>query len=31
VALQPSFDRLFPKLVKPTHNSFITALLRMVA
>ena len=31
VALQPNFDRLFPKPVKSTHNSFITALLRMVA
>ncbi len=31
VALDKDFDRVFPKPVIPTHNSFIQALLRMVA
>ena len=31
VALDQNFDRVFPKPAKPTQNSFITALLRMVA
>jgi len=31
VALDQDFDRVFPKPSKPTHNSFINALLRMVA
>lgn len=31
VALDQDFDRVFPKPVKSTHNSFINALLRMVA
>lgn len=31
VALEPSFDRVFPKPVKSMHNSFISALMRMVA
>ena len=30
-ALEPRFDRVFPKPVKTLHNSFISALLRMVA
>jgi hypothetical protein len=30
-ALDQSFDRVFPKPDKPTHNSFVRALLRMVA
>lgn len=30
-ALEPNFDRVFPKPVNPPHNSFLSALLRMVA
>ena len=30
-ALDRDFDRVFPKPVIPTHNSFIQALMRMVA